>query len=215
MQQTTQSAPPSILSSNAEEADERGTAECTEMIYHLTAAVKEVSFVGNDLQMSSVISLIMFVTLFHQQHQCMHWLLNSNYCGWLLHKTSHAIRRRKKKRGNKSLSRHSRCGSSKSVSISGTRHVAPMSTCPSESHSSASVTNANSAPQGASDSSTKCLKSYAEYSDKGVCDSAINVPKQTYGERPVRDWLEVESNYNVWCCAESGRQRVQPSCKLS
>ncbi len=69
---TNKAISPTILNSNAEEADERGTAKCAEMIYHVTAAVKEVSFVGNDLQMSSVISLIMFVTLFHQQHQCMH-----------------------------------------------------------------------------------------------------------------------------------------------
>jgi hypothetical protein len=69
---TNKALSPTILNSNAEEADERGTAKCAEMIYHVAAVVKEVSCVGNDLQMSSVISLIIVVTLFHQQHQCMH-----------------------------------------------------------------------------------------------------------------------------------------------
>ncbi len=58
---TNKAISPSILSSNAEEADERGTAKFAKMIYHVTASVKEVSFVVNDLQMSSVRSLIIFV----------------------------------------------------------------------------------------------------------------------------------------------------------
>jgi len=48
------------------------TTKCGEMIYDINAAVKEVSFVGNDLQMISVVSLIIFVTYYHQQHPCMH-----------------------------------------------------------------------------------------------------------------------------------------------
>lgn len=59
-----------------------------------------------------------------------------------------------------------------------------MSTSPSESHSSASVTNANSAPQGASDSSAKCLKSLRNQRDyqRRKADSAIKVSEAAKDE---------------------------------